>query len=111
MADALLTKICTPCQGGVMPLSSEQAHGLLTQIPQWTLIEDAHWLKREFHFKNFAKALEFVNVVGNLAEREGHHPDIHLGWGYATILLQTHKIKGLHENDFILAAKIDQIQA
>ncbi len=80
---------------------------MLRQTPEWELLDDGSRIKRTFTFKDFAAAFEFVTGVSELAETEGHHPDISFGWGYATISLQTHKIKGLHENDFIMAAKID----
>jgi 4a-hydroxytetrahydrobiopterin dehydratase len=110
MADDFLTgKVCTPCQGGIPPLTRAEAENLLRQTPKWDLTDEATWIRRSFAFKDFAGALAFVNAVGALAEAEGHHPDIAFGWGYADISLQTHKIKGLHENDFILAAKIDKV--
>ncbi len=107
MSDALSEKVCTPCQGGVPPLGEAEARRFLDQVPKWELTDQATWLRRSFGFGNFVESLAFVNAVGALAEAEGHHPDITFGWGYADIALQTHKIKGLHENDFILAAKID----
>jgi len=109
MADALATKTCTPCKGGIPPLPPQQAERLLEQVPQWELRDDGLRIERTFKFRNFADALRFVQAVGELAETEGHHPDIGFGWGYATVRLQTKKIKGLHENDFILAAKIDRL--
>ncbi len=106
MTEALTAKTCTPCQGGIPPLTPAQAGHFLEEAPGWRLEENATWLKRDFEFPDFAAALAFVNKVGALAESEGHHPDICFGWGYATVTLQTHKINGLHENDFIMAAKI-----
>jgi 4a-hydroxytetrahydrobiopterin dehydratase len=79
--------------------------------PRWQLVDDARRIERNFRFDNFREALSFVQKVGELAEAEGHHPNISFGWGNATISLQTKKIKGLHENDFIMAAKIDRIFA
>ena len=79
------------------------------QTPDWELRDDAHRIERTFRFRNFREALAFVGKVGELAEREGHHPDVSFGWGYATVSLQTKKIKGLHENDFIMASKIDRM--
>lgn len=105
----LTAKTCTPCQGGVEPLSKAQAEELLKDTPRWRLSYAGDRLKRSFEFDNFATALDFVNRVGALAEAEGHHPDITFGWGYATIEIWTHKIGGLHENDFILAAKISEL--
>jgi 4a-hydroxytetrahydrobiopterin dehydratase len=111
MVDTLAAKTCTPCKGGIPPLSSAEAERLLGQVPQWELRDDARRIERTFKFGNFAEALKFVEQVGALAEAEGHHPDLSFGWGYATVKLQTKKIKGLHENDFILAAKIDRLVA
>ena len=107
----LAGKTCTPCRGGVPPLEEADAERYLRDVPDWQLKEDAKRIERTFWFKNFKQALAFVDRVGALAEEEGHHPDITFGWGYATISLHTHKIKGLHENDFIMAAKIDRLPA
>jgi 4a-hydroxytetrahydrobiopterin dehydratase len=107
--EALGEKSCTPCRGGVPPLTSEEAESLRGQLPEWALQDDAHRIERSFRFGNFREALMFVDEVGKLAEAEGHHPDINFGWGYAIVSLQTKKIKGLHENDFIMAAKINRI--
>jgi 4a-hydroxytetrahydrobiopterin dehydratase len=109
METALAGKTCTPCRGGEPPLSLQQAEQLRSQAPEWNLLDEGHRIERRFKFKNFVEALAFVDNVGKLAEAEGHHPDITFGWGYATISLYTHKIKGLHENDFIMAAKIDRL--
>jgi 4a-hydroxytetrahydrobiopterin dehydratase len=105
MPEDLSSKTCTPCRGGIPPLTAQQAHGYSNQAPGWELKDDAHRLERSFKFRNFREALDFVTRVGELSEREGHHPDISFGWGWATISWQTKKIKGLHENDFIMAAK------
>jgi 4a-hydroxytetrahydrobiopterin dehydratase len=107
----LAAKTCTPCRGGVMPLDAAAAETLRRQAPGWHLKDDAHRLERSWRFKNFKQAFALVGAVAELAESEGHHPDITFGWGYATIVLYTHKIKGLHENDFIMAAKIDRLPA
>lgn len=109
MVDNITQKTCTPCRGGVPPLTPEEAAGYLPQTPGWELRDDAHLLLRAFKFADFRGALSFVDAIGRLAEAEGHHPDICFGWGHATVSLQTHKIKGLHENDFIMAAKISQL--
>jgi 4a-hydroxytetrahydrobiopterin dehydratase len=111
MSDKTLTeKTCTPCRGGIPPLSRDEAEALRSKnTPDWRLEDVARRMERGFAFNNFQQALDFVDKVGALAESEGHHPDIHFGWGYATISLQTKKIMGLHENDFIMAAKIDSI--
>ncbi|KEA61917.1 Pterin-4-alpha-carbinolamine dehydratase [Marinobacterium lacunae] len=90
-------------------LDPAEAGELALQVPLWTLAEGGKRIRREFTFRNFADALSFVNRVGELAEAEDHHPEIRFGWGHAEIELWTHKIGGLHENDFILAAKIDQL--
>ena len=105
----LAEKKCTPCRGGVPPLTHEEAERFHAQAANWELLEDDHRIQRKFGFRNFREALTFVQQVGELAEAEGHHPDICFGWGHATVSLQTKKIKGLHENDFIMAAKIDRI--
>ena len=109
MTEALAAKTCTPCRGGVPPLSRAEAARLQEQVKDWALLDDAHRIERTFRFHNFREALYFVTKVGELAESEGHHPDINFGWGYATVSLQTKKIKGLHENDFIMASKIDRL--
>ena len=109
MTDVLAERTCTPCRGGIPPLTREDAERLQTQAPNWELRDDAHRIERTFRFQNFREALTFVRQVGELAETEGHHPDISFGWGYATVSLSTKKIKGLHENDFILASKIDRM--
>lgn len=105
----LSEKNCVPCQGGVPPLSLEEAEQLLAQTPGWSLMQEGKRLERRFTFKNFATALEFVNRVGETAENEGHHPDISFGWGYASVVYYTHKIGGLHENDFVMAAKTNAL--
>jgi 4a-hydroxytetrahydrobiopterin dehydratase len=102
---SLSSQHCVPCRGGVAPLDRAEAERYLTEVPEWTLLEDR--IRRRFTFPNFVAAQAFVNRVGELAEEEGHHPDICFGWGYCEVTLYTHKIKGLHENDFIMAAKID----
>jgi 4a-hydroxytetrahydrobiopterin dehydratase len=106
---ALAEKSCTPCRGGIPPLAAEEARSYLAQAPDWMLSDDSRKIERTFRFKNFREALAFVQKAGELAEAEGHHPDIAFGWGYATVSLQTKKIKGLHENDFIMATKLDRL--
>lgn len=106
---SLSQKTCTPCQGGVEPLTEAEAKELLQKTSDWQLKEGGKKLYREFEFDNFQKALDFTNKVGELAEAEQHHPDIQLGWGYVNITIFTHKIDGLHENDFILASKVDEV--
>jgi|SRR5690349_2984158 len=105
---SLASKTCVPCRGGVPPLKGKELSDLHKQVPQWEIVDDHH-IMRTFTFPDFRKALEFVNKVGDLAETQGHHPDILLAWGKAQITLWTHKINGLTESDFIMAAKIDEI--
>ena len=107
MVDALAGKTCTPCKGGIPPLTPDEAERFHQQVSHWQLRDDTKRIERTFKLRNFRDALSFVQQVGELAEGESHHPDICFGWGYVTVSLQTKKIKGLHENDFILAAKID----
>jgi 4a-hydroxytetrahydrobiopterin dehydratase len=104
----LASKTCVPCRGGTPPLKGEELDNLWQQIPGWEVVEEHH-LRRRFRFKNFREALDFVNRVGELAEEQGHHPDVGFGWGYAEITVYTHKIDGLTESDFILAAKISEL--
>src|SRR5688572_15976020 len=111
MTEALAEKICTPCRGGVPPLAREEVERYLSLVQGWELLDDGRLVRRTYRFKSFREALTFVHGVGALAEAEGHHPDVCFGWGYATVSLQTKKIKGLHENDFIMAAKIDRLVA
>jgi 4a-hydroxytetrahydrobiopterin dehydratase len=108
--DTMLTeKACTPCRGGVPPLTAEEARHYLAQTPDWALCDDDRRIERRYGFKNFREAFGFVQCAAELAEAEGRHPDIAFGWGYVTVPLQTKKIKGRHENDFILAAKLDRL--
>ncbi len=109
MSTDLAGKTCTPCRGGIPPMSFDDARRYLEQTPGWSLDPDGTRIERDFRFPNFAEALKFVDRVGALAEAEGHHPDIRFGWGYCTIELYTHKISGLHENDFIMATKINDL--
>ena len=104
----LASKTCVPCRGDVPALKGEALHDLSHQLPNWHVV-DEHHLTRSFKFPDFQKALEFVNRVGAVAEEQGHHPDILLAWGKAEITIWTHKVNGLTESDFILAAKIDQL--
>ena len=109
MGTYLTGKVCVACEGGVPPLSREEAEKLMEELNGWTLSDDSKRISKEFTFKNFAEALAFTNKVGELAEKEGHHPDIMLSWGKVGIALTTHAIKGLSENDYILAAKVDEL--
>jgi 4a-hydroxytetrahydrobiopterin dehydratase len=104
----LASKTCVPCRGDTPPVKGAELHDLRRQVPEWEVIGEHH-LKRRFRFKNFREALGFVNRVGELAEEQGHHPDMSFGWGYAEVTVFTHKINGLTESDFILAAKINEL--
>jgi 4a-hydroxytetrahydrobiopterin dehydratase len=90
-------------------MDREKSEALLKEVPGWVLSEDATRVSRTFKFENFVEAMDFVRWVGHAAESAGHHPDITFGWGYATVTFYTHKIGGLHENDFILAARINRL--
>ena len=106
----LVNKKCVPCEGGVDPMSSEEVEKYLRVVSGWTLA-DGPEIRRGYQFKDFARALAFVNAVGAIAEAEGHHPDIFLhDWNQVELRLSTHAIHGLHQNDFVLAAKIDAMQ-
>jgi 4a-hydroxytetrahydrobiopterin dehydratase len=105
----LASKTCVPCKGGVPPLGGKELEGLAKQVPQWKVM-NGHHIVRMFTFPDFRQALTFVNKVGEIAEQQGHHPDILLSWGKAEITTWTHKIDGLTESDFILAAKIDKLK-
>ena len=105
----LAAKQCVPCKGGVPPLAGEQLDDLLQQLgPNGWRVIAGHHLEKSYKFPDFVQALAFVNRVGAVAEAQGHHPDIALGWGKVTVTIWTHKIEGLTESDFILAAKTDQ---
>ena len=108
-AGELASKTCTPCRGGIPPLTSEGARGLQTGTPDWELEEAQTRLRRSFRFESFPEAIGFVNRVAELAEQEGHHPDFEIHYREVSLTLYTHAIGGLHENDFIMAAKIDQL--
>ena len=105
----LTKKRCASCTQKVPPLKGDELKSFFEQIHDWKLIDDHHIVK-EYRFKNFQEALDFTNKVGELAEQEGHHPDILLSWGKVKVELWTHKIDGLSENDFIFAAKCDLIK-
>ena len=108
MASELASKSCVPCRGGVSPLKGPELVALQERVDGWNVFQEHH-ITKTFTFPDFQKALDFVNKVGALAEEQGHHPDIYLTWGKTEIKIWTHKIDGLTESDFILAAKIDQI--
>ena len=108
----LLNKKCVPCEGGILPFDISEIHKYQKKVDGWNIIKNEKenfFLNKKFNFENFSQSQEFVNKVGIISEEEGHHPDISFGWGYAEIKITTHAIAGLSENDFILAAKIDQI--
>lgn len=100
---------CVPCRGSVPALTEEEAHGLLRETPGWELEEGATRIRRMFQFRNFAQAMEFARKVGEIAEEEGHHPDMTVGWGYCSVAFRTHAIGALHRNDFIMAAKVNRL--
>ena len=104
----LSSKQCVPCRGGVPPLQGAEIERLWAQLNGWEVVLEHH-LTKNYGFENFREALAFVNRVGELAEGQGHHPDICFGWGHAEVTIWTHKIDGLTESDFILAAKIDAL--
>ena len=107
----LLDKKGMPCEGGVMPFDISEIHKYQKKVDGWDITEGEDkifFMSKKFKFENFLKSQKFVNEVGKISENEGHHPDIFFGWGYAEVRITTHAIKGLSENDFILAAKIDK---
>jgi 4a-hydroxytetrahydrobiopterin dehydratase len=106
----LTAKQCKPCEGGVSPLTREESQQLLGQIAsEWQLAEDAASIRRDYRFKDFYRTMSFVNALAHIANLEDHHPDLEVGYGYCRAVFTTHAIKGLSENDFICAAKIDRI--
>ena len=108
----LLDKKCVPCEGGILPFDVSEIHKYQKKVDGWnvkTSEKKKYFLEKNFEFKNFKNSQNFINKVGEISEKENHHPDISFGWGYAKIVITTHAIEGLSENDFILAAKIDQI--
>lgn len=107
----LAEQTCVPCRGGVPPMEADEAERLLAKLDDaWSVVE-THHLEREFEFPDFADALAFTNAIGAIAEEQGHHPDIHLSWGRVGVEIWTHKIDGLTESDFVLAAKFDRAYA
>ena len=105
----LAKKECVPCKGGVPPLTASEIEPLTGQLGGGWNVIDNHHLEKEYAFDDFRQALTFTNSVGELAEEQGHHPDIHLAWGKVKLTIWTHKIDGLTESDFILAAKADEL--
>ena len=108
----LIKKKCVPCEGSAIPFDISEIHKYQKKVDGWNIIKNdkgIYFIEKKFIFKNFLQSQNFVNNVGRISEEEGHHPDISFGWGYAKINITTHAIEGLSENDFILAAKIDEI--
>ena len=108
----LKDKKCVPCEGGAIPFDISEIHKYQKKVDGWDILKDIKekfFLNKRFNFNNFIESQVFINKVGEISEDEGHHPDISFGWGYAEIKITTHAIEGLSENDFILAAKIDQL--
>jgi len=108
-ANELAQKKCVPCRGGTSPLSAEQAKPYLAAVPEWRVSADGKQIARTFTYKDFIQAMKFVNKVAEVAEEQGHHPDIHIHWNKVELVLWTHSIGGLHENDFVMAAKFDKL--
>jgi 4a-hydroxytetrahydrobiopterin dehydratase len=106
----LTDRKCVPCEGGIAPLTPAEAQKLRAKLsPEWQLANDSRALRRELKFKDFYRTMSFVNALAHIANLEDHHPDLEVGYGYCRVLFTTHAIKGLSENDFICAAKIDRI--
>ena len=108
----LADKKCVPCEGGIPSFDLKEIHKYLKKVDGWDVKSDdnkTYYLLKEFKFNNFLESQNFINKVGEISEKEGHHPDISFGWGYAKIKIFRHAIKGLHESDFVLAAKVDRI--
>lgn len=104
---SLTEKHCTPCRGGIDPMDRAQAEAMLPDVAGWVLSDDATRILRRFKTGNFAEAQALANIAGDVAEQEDHHPEIRFGWGYCEVEIYTHAIGGLHENDFIYAAKVN----
>lgn len=111
--EALNRAHCVPCRGGVPPLTADEIRELSPQVPGWRIVErdGVSRIEREFTFPDFRSAMAFAVRVGELADAEDHHPDLHVAWGRVRVETWTHKIRGLHRNDFVLAAKIDELAA
>ena len=105
----LAQKKCVACEGGMAPFNRDEATILLKQLKEWRLSGDTRWISKEFKFKDFAEAMTFTNKIADIADSEGHHPDLQISWGKVIVELTTHAIKGLSQNDFIIAAKIDEL--
>ena len=104
----LAERQCVPCRGGVPPMKGDEIKNYSEQLPDWQVVNEHH-LQKTYRFKDFRETLDFVSRIGSLAEEQGHHPDICFGWGKAEVTIWTHKIDGLTESDFVLAAKIDKL--
>ena len=109
MNNTLNTSKCEPCNGNTNKLNYDEISNFLSELNDWSVNDNQEMIFKKFKFKNFKNAISFANIVGELSEKEGHHPDISIGWGYCLIMIHTHAIKGLSINDFILASKIDLI--
>ena len=108
----LSEKKCKPCEGGVIPFDISEIHKYQKKVNGWDIVKNEKnnfLIEKNFSFKNFIESQNFVNLIGNISEEQGHHPDISFGWGYVKISISTHAIEGLSENDFILASKIDEV--
>ena len=108
----LLNKKCVPCEGGNLPFDISEIHKYQKKVDGWNINKNekkVYFIEKNFLFKNFSKSKNFINKIGKISEQENHHPDISFGWGYAKVTITTHAIDGLSENDYILAAKIDEI--
>ena len=105
----LAKKRCIPCEGGTKPMLKGEAEELLKQLQDWMLVDDGHLLVKSFQFPDFKTAMQFANDIARIADFEGHHPDLTISWGSVGVELSTHAVGGLSENDFILAAKIDEL--
>lgn len=110
-AEDWVKKRCRPCEGGMKPLDRKQAEAYLPALTGWSLSEDGKSLRKEYHFKNFKDVISFFNRIANVAEEENHHPDLRISYSRVGAELSTHALKGLSENDFILAAKFDSCQS
>ena len=107
---SLAARTCIPCRGGVPPLPDDAVRNLMPGLHEGWRVVDGKRLEREFRFKDFRRAMALVHAIGAIAEEQRHHPDLCFGWGYVRVSLQTHVIGGLHDNDFILAARIDSLE-
>ena len=110
MSEVLATRKCKPCEGGMPPLTPQEATALLAQLSaDWALIENARAIQRNFAFRDFYRTMSFVNALAHIANIEDHHPDLEVGYNYCRVKFTTHAVKGLSENDFVCAAKVDLI--